>query len=255
MDDNLPRRLPVYLLDAGTARVDVDGPALRVEHAERAPARYPVSRIHRVISQARHHWSASATRLCLEHRLPVIFVDEAGDLLGSLQPARSRNEPLGDAVGRLAWEPGGGERLDNWVRNEHLRRIHAHADTERDRGARELARRLGAPAPDGPRARSRPEATVHAAMRGLAEALLQDRGLDTRYPLPGGGWWDLAGRLAGFGVLEWQLTTGALVEQGRLEAEVALDFLHRHIADRESGMVKALDRLEQVAREAGQAWP
>src|SRR5438477_2491018 len=83
----VPRR-PLFLRPAGCARVDADGPALRVRAERRAEARFPLDRVSRIVVGARVNFSAEALRACLDRAIPIVIVNEDGTPLGSITPAR-----------------------------------------------------------------------------------------------------------------------------------------------------------------------
>src|SRR5699024_10431748 len=52
--------------------------------------------------------------LCLQHRLPVVFLDENESALGTLQPWQARHYPLDLLLVSVLNSPGGRQRLMRW---------------------------------------------------------------------------------------------------------------------------------------------
>jgi hypothetical protein len=114
-------RRPLYIGRGVKARVDLDGPALRVRAARRAERRYPLYRISRVIANPGVDWSAAALRACLENAIPIVIVGEDGAPLGWLHPAQPRPARLADAIEELLDRPDWRERYGNWLRAARMR--------------------------------------------------------------------------------------------------------------------------------------
>lgn len=98
---------PLYL-DPGYARtVQLDGPALYVTGERRAAGRYPLSRISRVIVRGDVELRTAALLACLEHGVPVVFLDAAGNPRGACFGNHRRERALGSLLRELL-------ELDNW---------------------------------------------------------------------------------------------------------------------------------------------
>lgn len=116
-------RRPLYLCARVTARVDVDGPALRVRSTGRAEARYPLYRVSRVIASSRVDWSAAALQACLETGIPIVIVAGSGAPLGSFQPASVRASRLAEDMDELLDRPDGREIYGTWLRAARMRML------------------------------------------------------------------------------------------------------------------------------------
>lgn len=114
-------RRPLYLCARHKARVDVDGPALRVRSAGRAEARYPLYRVSRVIASNRVDWSAAALEACMQTGIPVVIVAASGTPLGWVQPAQLAASRLGEDIDELLDRPDWREIYDNWLRAARMR--------------------------------------------------------------------------------------------------------------------------------------
>lgn len=123
-------RRPLYLCARLKARVDADGPALRVRSAGRAEARYPLYRVSRVIASNRVDWSAAALEACLQSGIPIVIVAGSGAPLGSVQPARASDSSLAGAIDELLDRPDWRDIYDNWLRAARMR-VLAEWKTER----------------------------------------------------------------------------------------------------------------------------
>ena len=114
------RRLPLYLYGRIATQVGVDGPALLVRRTDKAPSRYPFSRLARVISGAGVEWSARALAACLEHDLPIVFLDRAGQPVGYLHAVQTKPSRLDDLLTQLLDRPDGLDRYALWLRHERM---------------------------------------------------------------------------------------------------------------------------------------
>ena len=142
------RRLPLYLYGRSKTTVGVDGPALLVRRAGKAPARYPLARVSRVISGAGVEWTAAALATCLAHELPIVFLDGAGEPAGYLHPVQAKRSVLDALIRELLDRPDGMEKYSVWLRNERMRTLYAWCRARQAAGEaivqqdyRELARR------------------------------------------------------------------------------------------------------------------
>lgn len=151
------RRLPLYLYGRVATQVGADGPALLVRRAGKAPARYPLNRLSRIISGARVEWSARALSACLDNDLPIVFLDHAGQPAGYLHAAQTKPSRLDDLLMELLDRPDGLGRYTLWLRHERKRVLHAWRSGRAAAGAdigedeyRELVRRHVYRDEDGP---------------------------------------------------------------------------------------------------------
>lgn len=119
-DSNGSRR-PLVLGARVKARVEADGPALRIRAAGRAEARYPLARLSRIVASLRVEWSASALRACLETGIPIVIVGEDGAALGALHPSRPVAAAFSARMEELLDRPDGLEIYANWLRATRMR--------------------------------------------------------------------------------------------------------------------------------------
>lgn len=185
-------RRPLYLCARLKARVDADGPALRVRAAGRAEARYPLYRVSRVIASTGVEWSAAALQTCLESGIPIVIVTGSGAPLGSVQPVCASASRLSDDINELLDRPDWREIYDNWLRATRMR-VLGEWRTEREAAGdppapgefKEMVRKFvygcAVAVPSG-------EATGpwRAALCGLATATLRGAGLQSVYWGAGG---------------------------------------------------------------------
>jgi hypothetical protein len=111
-------RRPLFLRPAGGARVDADGPALRVRAERRADARFPLDRVSRIVAGTRVNFTAEALSACLERAIPIVIVNADGTPLGSIAPARAAPLPLARAL--LDW-PDWRDIYGCWLRAARMR--------------------------------------------------------------------------------------------------------------------------------------
>jgi hypothetical protein len=125
-------RRPLFLRPAGSARVDLDGPALRVRAERKEETRFPLDRMSRIVAGARVNFSAEAICACLEHAIPIVIVNKDGTALGSVQPARIAPLPLARALEELLDWPDWRDIYGCWLRAARMRVV---ADRRRAREA------------------------------------------------------------------------------------------------------------------------
>lgn len=75
---------PLYIVPMGDTRVVLDGPALCVAREERAPQLFPLRRLSRVYSSDRADWTSEALLACAAAGVPVVFIDEAGEVVARI---------------------------------------------------------------------------------------------------------------------------------------------------------------------------
>ena len=96
------------------------GPALSITRAARR-TEVPLARVARVVVCGRVHWDSAALAACLQHGLPVIFLDGRARPLGAAAPladhGSSLDELLACWVERRRWREG----WDNWLRAQRYR--------------------------------------------------------------------------------------------------------------------------------------
>jgi hypothetical protein len=111
----------LFLGPAVRARVDLDGPALRMRAVGKAETRFPLYRISRIVASAHVSWSSDALRACLEGAIPIVVMSKDGSPLGSIQPARPRRSPLADALEELLDWPDWRDVHACWLRAARMR--------------------------------------------------------------------------------------------------------------------------------------
>lgn len=114
------RRLPLYLYGRVPTHVRLDGPALLVCRAGKADARYPLGRLARVVCGLGVEWTARALAACLEHDLPIVFLDRAGQPAGYLHAAQTKPSRLDEVLEELLDRPDGPTQYAIWLRAERM---------------------------------------------------------------------------------------------------------------------------------------
>ncbi|RMF21204.1 MAG: hypothetical protein D6760_09975 [Deltaproteobacteria bacterium] len=98
-------RRPLYIDGSTRTVVRREGRALVVEAAHRAPGYFPVRRLTRIVSRAAVDWSAEALALCMEHRLPIVFVDREGSINGICTACARVETDFNSLIGALLDRP------------------------------------------------------------------------------------------------------------------------------------------------------
>lgn len=152
---------PLYL-EAGTGwQVRLDGPSLRVQGGARAPGRYPLARLSRVVSASDVVWSIEALLACLKAGVPVVFRDHRGVAQGWCFGARRRETTLCSLLREAVAQPEWNAQFADW-----------HAGTTSQEALRAL-RACGLPAVERAEPRSYEDclSNAHHARFGEGTAL------------------------------------------------------------------------------------
>lgn len=91
--------------------------SLRVAVGRKCRQLFSPRDLRRVISGPRARWRQDAIALCLEHRVPVVFVDEYEQVQGMLEPWQPRHCSLDRRVASMLAQPDGPVRLQDWYRH------------------------------------------------------------------------------------------------------------------------------------------
>ncbi len=114
---------PLYIEGPEPARVRLDGPALVIVREGRAPRRYPLGRISRVVAGGRIHWDHEALVACLDHGVTITLLAPDGSARGfglpACDPATRDNQRLEEFLSRPDWR----SLYDNWLRAYERREI------------------------------------------------------------------------------------------------------------------------------------
>lgn len=116
-------RLPLYLYGQSPTQVSADGPALLVRITQKAPLRYPIARLARVIAGPRVEWQASSLAACQHEGLPIVFLDGAGEPTGYLQPAQGKPSRLDSVIEEMLDRADWSIHYSHWLRAERMDRV------------------------------------------------------------------------------------------------------------------------------------
>jgi len=117
------QRLPLYLYGQSPTQVSANGPALLVRIPQKAPLRYPLSRLARVIAGPRVEWQASALAACQHEGLPIVFLDGAGEPTGYLQPVQGKPSRLDSVIEEMLDRADWPMHYSHWLRAERMERV------------------------------------------------------------------------------------------------------------------------------------
>ena len=129
LGDDAPR--PLYLAPEGELWVGLDGPALRLSSLEHAEQLYPLRRIGRIHSGRQVAWEMDALMACADQGIPVVFVDDDGQVQARLLGRPGQRDELRSRLVEFLLLPEAHGRLRHWM------------DTHRHRAARWTAIKLG----------------------------------------------------------------------------------------------------------------
>lgn len=225
-------RRPLYICARLKARVDADGAALRVRGARRAEARYPLSRVSRVIASTCVDWSAAALQVCLEWGIPIIIAGGSGAPLGSIQPLCVSVSQFSEDLEELLDRPDWREIYDNWLRAVRMRMVGEW------RSVREATGQALAPGEFGETVRKFVYAADgaipfevqteiwRAALCAMAASTLHRAGLQTIYWGAGATALHLLDDVTRLLELRLRLEIGCTMERGIADEAIALMVLH-----------------------------
>ena len=121
-NDFLPVK-PLYIEGDEPVRVHLDGPSLVVARPGRAPRRFPLGRISRVVAGGRIEWDHEALLACLDHGVAVTLLAPDGSARGfslpACDPATRDNQRIEEFLSRPDWR----SLYDNWTRAFERREI------------------------------------------------------------------------------------------------------------------------------------
>jgi hypothetical protein len=123
--------IPLYLVPQGETWVGLDGPALRISRPDSAERLFPLRRIARVHSSPRVDWEQAALLACAEAGIPVLFVDDDGQVIARILGRPGQRDELRNRLVELLLRPEGAGMLRYWM------------DRNRQRAARWAAIKLG----------------------------------------------------------------------------------------------------------------
>lgn len=128
---------PLYLIPTGETRIELDGPALSVESAERAAQLFPLRRLSRIYSSERIDWSSEALHACAAHGIGILFVDDAGNINARLLGRPGLRDELPRRFNELMLLPQALDMYQHWL--DGMRRRIAYYNAAKA-GAPEQAR-------------------------------------------------------------------------------------------------------------------
>lgn len=231
------------------------GPALAIARSEREIT-VPLARIARVIVRGRVHWDSAAVALCLQHRVPIVFLDGSSTPVGAALPlvadTGTLDELMSAFVDRSDWQ----YRYDNWLRSQKLRMLLQWRDERARRGYpvsraewTDEVRRFVYLA----------EAEFAGARAGAAYALVLDvllrAGTRTQYRAFGDTTLALAADIAAIVDRRMMLACGSMGRQLEGFEALAARAGAAASAEHEVFVLELLDRLRRCVADLLEPWP
>jgi CRISPR associated protein Cas1 len=225
----------LYLGRKGAVRLDVDGAAFLVKGTGLAAARYPFTRVARIVAmEGRVELSARAMCAATRTGIPVIFLDASGRVTGNLVPAApSQSSPdqiIDDFLNRPDWE----EHYGNWLRAVKMRVLAQwrHGRARRgeavDLGYYEACKRRYVYGIEQDHGFEGDQAILFGAVSALVVERLSRRGLRGRYWGFDGKSLELAADLSGVLQLSLRLEMDGLAGRAQGEMPVWLRVFQTH---------------------------
>jgi hypothetical protein len=244
-------------LDGRVRAIDVRaaGPALAISRGDRNFA-VPLGRIARVIARGRVHWDSAALALCLQQRVPIVFLGGHARPVGAALPLVANTGVLDELMCMFVDGSEWRHRYDNWLRSQRLRML---LQWRRERARRghpvdraewaEQVRRfvyLGEAPLAGPRA---------GAAYALVLAVMLRAGVRTQYRAPNGETLALAADLAAIVDRRTVLSCGTMGAQFERFDALAAAAGAAAASDDEAFVVELLDRLRRYVADLIEPWP
>ena len=113
-----PRTL--YLAANEHKRVSNTDAALVVQTACGQTLRYPTARILRIVSATCVDWTGSALMLCQRKSIPITWLDNRGNTLGTLFPASALDRPLHQILEIVFESETGMRAFHNWLQHRRM---------------------------------------------------------------------------------------------------------------------------------------
>ncbi len=213
-EPNREAAMPLYLAPEGETWVGLDGPALRISRPDTAERLFPLRRIARVHTSPRVDWEQAALLACADAGIPVLFVDDDGQVIARILGRPGQRDELRNRLVELLLRPEGPGMLRYWMDRNCQRaarwaaiKLGSRPATERAadirRWANQVAERL---------AGTDPARQTRQWVRGLAygwmEAHLADLGFARSTELGQAGLPPLAADLTD--ILDWYLEPARL---------------------------------------------
>lgn len=108
------RRTDLYVGLERNTEIGREFHALRVQVVGQARQLFSPRHLLRVISGRYACWDSDGISVCLQHRLPVVFLDGKESIQGTLQPWRAQYYSLDMLIVSLLNSPDGAHRLTAW---------------------------------------------------------------------------------------------------------------------------------------------
>lgn len=109
---------PLYLEGSPHTRVALDEPALVVARDGEADRLFPLQRLSRVISDTRVAWEQAALLALASNGIPLVFVDQQGQVAGRLLGQAGEPSSLVQQLEALLAQPDGVGRYHDWCEHQ-----------------------------------------------------------------------------------------------------------------------------------------
>ncbi|NEX22433.1 hypothetical protein G3480_19335 [Thiorhodococcus mannitoliphagus] len=112
---------PLYLAPSEETWVGLDGPALRVSKLEHADQLFPLRRIGRIHTNRRVDWEMKALLACADQGIPVIFMDDEGQVMARLLGRPGERDELRNRLIAFLLRPESLGMLQHWMQTSRHR--------------------------------------------------------------------------------------------------------------------------------------
>jgi hypothetical protein len=114
---------PFYLQPTQPARITLDtSVALRVHVSGQSGLRMPFAKLSRVVCNHHVQWESDALVACLQHGIPIAFLDARGRSVGWCFGARRRETTLANLLAHALAADDWTERFAPWLEGQHRAR-------------------------------------------------------------------------------------------------------------------------------------
>ena len=112
---------PLYLAPSEETWVGLDGAALRVSSLHRAEQLFPLRRIGRIHTNQRVDWEMQALLACADQGIPIVFMDDDGQVLARLLGRPGARDELRNRLIPFLLRPEALGMLQHWLQTSQHR--------------------------------------------------------------------------------------------------------------------------------------
>ncbi|MDA8192309.1 MAG: hypothetical protein M0Z68_12775 [Gammaproteobacteria bacterium] len=250
-------RQPLYLTARRRSVVDSDGRSLWVSPTTGPVARFPLSRLSRVVARGVLQWRQAALVALIRADIPLVVLAK-DEPLAVLSPMPRLPHPCGTRLEEIVCQPGWEVRYQNWLRSARMRVLTAWSQAQESAATpvseetfRALVRACVYQHPET----AFSSGLVRGALAAIASRCLSRAGLQLSYWGFGGSLLDLAADLTGLLDIALSLECGAWMAQAHGNDEALLSLVYPAIDEVAKLAPQLLGHFGRWVQETADSWP